>query len=284
MTEELHDKTPWLLTKYDDELKGRLSSMDVIPLFACESGSRAWGFASKDSDYDVRFVYRRPKEWYLNLEPFNQVNSDDADTIQIPLIDNLGMKVDAVGWDIRKFLTLVGKGNATPVEWGLTCPTYWVSREWGVVLPILSKYLDSAKMALHYRGLATKHWYRYMEGMDYVTYKKYLYILRGLWSVEWYLVHDKPASIRFETLMAHSNAHTIVKQEVFELLNRKRGGDELGIARSNIILNQYIADVVSVYARQAPDRARPWPGWGMLNDTFHYLLNQADGGGYEQPE
>lgn len=45
----------------------------VKVLYACESGSRAWGFASPDSDYDVRFVYVRPLEDYLSLVPVRDV-------------------------------------------------------------------------------------------------------------------------------------------------------------------------------------------------------------------
>ncbi len=71
---------------------------DVKILFAVESGSRAWGFPSKDSDYDVRFVYMHPVEWYLSIH-------DKRDVIEYPISDDL----DISGWDIKKSVTTICK-------------------------------------------------------------------------------------------------------------------------------------------------------------------------------
>lgn len=79
---------------------------NVQILFACESGTRAWGFPSLDSDYDVRFVYVRPVEWYLSIE-------DRRDVIERP-INNM---LDINGWDLRKALQLFGKSNPPLLEW-----------------------------------------------------------------------------------------------------------------------------------------------------------------------
>ena len=83
------------------------SKNDVKVLFAVESGSRAWGFASKDSDYDVRFVYIHRKEWYLSLiEGRDVIEELDPDGV-----------LDLAGWDLKKALTLMGKGNCAFAEW-----------------------------------------------------------------------------------------------------------------------------------------------------------------------
>ncbi len=79
---------------------------DVKILFAVESGSRAWGFPSKDSDYDVRFVYMHPVEWYLSIH-------DKRDVIEYPISDDL----DISGWDIKKALQLFAKSNPALLEW-----------------------------------------------------------------------------------------------------------------------------------------------------------------------
>ena len=50
------------------ELKKIEEQENVKIIMAIESGSRAWGFASPDSDYDVRFIYVRKEEDYLKLE------------------------------------------------------------------------------------------------------------------------------------------------------------------------------------------------------------------------
>ena len=62
---------------------------NVKILYACESGSRAWGFPSATSDYDVRFIYLRPVEWYLSIE-------QKRDVIEYPVENDL----DISGWDL----------------------------------------------------------------------------------------------------------------------------------------------------------------------------------------
>src|SRR5690349_14763485 len=87
------------LNKIENEFRVRI-------LYACESGSRAWGFPSPDSDFDVRFIYVHDRDWYLSL-------SEDRDTIE----KNLPGDLDIGGWDIRKTLRLISKSNVIPLEW-----------------------------------------------------------------------------------------------------------------------------------------------------------------------
>jgi len=86
---------------------------NVVVLQAIESGSRAWGFPSPDSDYDVRFIYAHPKDWYLQL-------SEERDVIELPINDEL----DIAGWDLRKALNLANKGNAVVQEWMISPIVY----------------------------------------------------------------------------------------------------------------------------------------------------------------
>ncbi len=79
---------------------------DVRVLYACESGSRGWGFASPDSDYDVRFLYVHPPEWYLRVEA-------QRDVIELPIDHEL----DVCGWEWRKALGLLKRANPTLIEW-----------------------------------------------------------------------------------------------------------------------------------------------------------------------
>ena len=88
------------------ELSSIEQQHDVRVLFACESGSRGWGFASPDSDYDVRFVYVHQPEWYLRVEP-------QRDVIELPISDEL----DISGWELRKALQLMHRSNPTLLEW-----------------------------------------------------------------------------------------------------------------------------------------------------------------------
>ena len=90
------------------ELANLEKEHQVKILFACESGSRAWGFPSQDSDYDVRFIYLHPQDWYLSIEVERK-----RDVIELPISDDL----DITGWDLRKALQLFKKTNPPLLEW-----------------------------------------------------------------------------------------------------------------------------------------------------------------------
>jgi len=91
-----------------ERLKNVESEHNVRILWAIESGSRAWGFHSPDSDYDIRFIYVRPREWYLSIDV-----EDQRDVIEYPIVDD----IDLNGWDLRKALRLLAKSNPGIVEW-----------------------------------------------------------------------------------------------------------------------------------------------------------------------
>jgi len=97
-------------------------------IYACESGSRAWGFPSKDSDYDVRFIYIRPVEWYLSI-------FEKRDVIERPIISDM---LDINGWDLKKALNLFRKSNPPLLEW--------------LQSPIV--YLEKGSVAEHIRRLS----------------------------------------------------------------------------------------------------------------------------------
>ena len=116
------------------EVRRRLDDLEreeaVRVLYACESGSRAWGFASTDSDYDVRFLYVRPRDWYLSI-------AARRDVIEQPIVD----PYDVNGWDLRKALQLFRKSNPPLLEW--------------LGSPIVYRERTSAAAAL--RRLAARH-------------------------------------------------------------------------------------------------------------------------------
>ncbi len=119
---------------------------NVRILYACESGSRAWGFHSEDSDYDIRFIYASPREAYLGV-------FDPPDTIEIAIKDDL----DPGGWDVKKALGLLGKSNGPLIEW-LHSPIVYVDRDgfresWQ---ELSRKVLQSTRLRHHYMGLAVQ--------------------------------------------------------------------------------------------------------------------------------
>jgi len=100
------------VTRIQSELTSVEQSEDVVVLLAVESGSRAWGFPSVDSDFDVRFIYLHPRDWYLSIELESL-----RDVIERPIQESL----DLSGWDIRKALRLFRRSNPPLLEW-LQCP------------------------------------------------------------------------------------------------------------------------------------------------------------------
>ena len=137
-------------------------------LYAVESGSRAWGFASPDSDYDVRFIYVRPYEDYLRLvEP--------RDVIEWQLGDVL----DINGWDLKKTLRQFAKGNATLFEWSGSPIVYRTTDEWNRIREVSKHFFSERSAVCHYYGTANSTLQGYLLG-DTVRYKKYFYALRPL--------------------------------------------------------------------------------------------------------
>ena len=137
---------------------------NVRILYAVESGSRAWGFPSSDSDYDVRFIYVRKPEYYLKLEK-------TRDVIELPINDML----DINGWDLNKTLRLLHSSNPTLFEW-MSSPIVYRQTEFSDRLnPILDKYFSCKSGLHHYFSMAEGNYRNYLK-TDMVKFKKYFYV------------------------------------------------------------------------------------------------------------
>ncbi|HMW61950.1 MAG TPA: nucleotidyltransferase domain-containing protein, partial [Leptospiraceae bacterium] len=149
-------------------VQNRLTSIEVEHnveiLFAIESGSRAWGFASEDSDYDVRFIYRHPIPWYLNILP-------KRDVIEYPIVDIM----DYSGWDLRKAFFLANKSNPVLFEW-LQSPIVYRKNDrfFDSFFPAAMAYFSPISTVYHYLHMATNNYREYLK-RDYVKVKKYFY-------------------------------------------------------------------------------------------------------------
>jgi predicted nucleotidyltransferase len=163
---------------------------DVDILFACESGSRAWGFASPDSDYDVRFIYKHRPEWYLTVKP-------GRDVIEIPISDEL----DINGWDLKKALGLLLASNPTLFEWINSPIVYEADATFVETIRSLSNvYFSNEKGYHHYVSMARKNFRGYLQG-ETVRTKKYLYVLRPLLAARWIKANLGIPPMRFATLV-----------------------------------------------------------------------------------
>ena len=131
-----------------NRLKKIESDHGVEILFAVESGSRAWGFESLDSDYDIRFIYRRPLEQYLSL-------TQKRDVIEYPIEDLL----DFSGWDIKKALFLLGRSNPTLFEWLHSPMVYFKNEEaFSVLLSTSAQCFSKTSVMLHYLHMAKSNY------------------------------------------------------------------------------------------------------------------------------
>jgi len=184
-------------------------------LYGCESGSRAWGMASPDSDYDVRFVYVRSLEWYLSFR-------QRKDTIDRP-VENL---LDLAGWDLQKMLSHYYKSNAVVFEWLQSPEVYLENGHLHATLWDWRQAYFSPKTAVHhYLGLAKKMLYSAAENKN-VKLKRLFYIIRPILAVRWIIERDAIPPVRLSELEQLLDEMPAVREQVAELLVQKKKGLE----------------------------------------------------------
>lgn len=189
------------------------SSNRIKILFANESGSRAWGFPSPDSDYDVRFIYSRTEDSYLSIDEQN-------DSLSLPINDEL----DIYGWDIKKTLKLISKSNTTPFEW-LQSPIVYQEQEGfkNELWAICHHYFSQRANIFHYLGIA-KSAIGTIEKSNEIKIKKLFYILRPLLSAKWCLEKNNIAPMNIQPLL--EVAHVEVQKCIQELILQKEKANE----------------------------------------------------------
>ena len=173
----------------DDKLNEIEEKENVRILHAVESGSRAWGFASPDSDYDVRFVYVRKKEDYLRLD-------EAKDTIEWQLDEVL----DINGWDLKKALKQFARGNATLFEWSGSPVIYRTTQDWARISAVSQQYFSEKSAIYHYYGTANNTYHEYLQG-ETVRYKKYFYALRPLLAAGYIETYHAAPPVLFDELL-----------------------------------------------------------------------------------
>lgn len=259
---------------WDQELEGTIEELvnrkldeieqkeKVRVLYAVESGSRAWGFASPDSDYDVRFVYVRPMEYYLRLE-------DKKDFINWELNDVL----DINGWDLLKVLQHFHKSNATLYEWSYSPIQYRTTQEWERIRIVSKQYFSCKACMYHYYGTANKNYRAYLQG-ERVSYKKYFYVLRPILACSWIDERRSPPPVRFSDL-AEAMLLEDKKELVWKLVEQKKQMAEADMGVRVDELNEYIEEKIVQYKEKVllmpEDRNSDWE---VLNSLFLEILCQ----------
>ena len=229
---------------------------NVRILLAVESGSRAWGFASPDSDYDVRFIYVRPKEDYLRLEK-------TRDVIELPIEGEL----DINGWDLDKTLRLLRASNPTLFEWFSSPIVYRETAFAQEFRGIMQRYFSSKRGLSHYLSMASSNYREYLKG-DTVKAKKYFYVLRPVLACRWILDKGTPPPMLFSELL-EAELDPVLLPDVNRLLDLKMNAPEIKTIPKIESINRYLdSSIEEVRSRivQLPEEANH--GWEELDQLF----------------
>lgn len=233
---------------------------NVKVILAVESGSRAWGFESQDSDYDVRFIYIREKEEYLKLEGIR-------DVIEWQLDDTL----DINGWDIQKALKLLYKSNPTLFEWCSSPIVYHETSEADELRALLPTYFSDKKLLYHYWNMAKTNYREYLKN-EKVKVKKYFYVLRPILAANWILKYNSNPPMEFEKLV-DDRLREDLKLIVGELLEKKKLVNELDVIDKIDVLNQYIEESIDNLEEQAQNLLDKNDNtWEPLNEFFLKMI------------
>jgi predicted nucleotidyltransferase len=231
-------------------------------LLACESGSRAWGFPSSDSDYDVRFIYSNKTDWYLSI-------GNKRDVVELPVDEIL----DINGWDLKKALQLMRKSNSPLMEW-LSSPIVYK------VLPeAYEKLLELSKLAFmpetschHYLSMARKSVEK-LEKHDRVRLKTYMYAVRPLLCCEWIIRHTSHPPMQISNLLEGLEIDNSFKTEVKRLVETKKRHTEKYSLQRSILLDKFIIRKIDSLSNQIPKNTSK-PDLEIFDDVFRHILSE----------
>lgn len=218
---------------------------DIEIFYACESGSRAWGFHSSNSDWDVRFLFKYPVDKYLGMKGYK-------DAFDIHIKD---LELDFAGWDIRKAACLLKNYNASLVEW-LNSPVVYCASESSEALRKMSPDYFNPKTALfHYLNLASGVYKKYIQNQDPFILKKSLYVIRPLVCARYIIKFGKQPPTNFQEVLSNDLEIDPYVLKIFEeIVAKKMAAKELGhIPKSDVdpILMQWIESDIKYIEEQA---------------------------------
>ena len=251
--------------KIQEQLRRIEEAENIKILLAVESGSRAWGFASPDSDYDVRFIYIRRLEDYLRLDAIR-------DVIELPINDVL----DINGWDLQKTLRLLHKSNPTLFEWFSSPIVYQKTEFVDKFRDLMMHYFSSKKTLYHYVSMAEGNYREYLKG-DLVRAKKYFYVLRPVLACQWILDRGTPPPMLFSELLKAELPVELI-DIVNQLLELKMNSPEVKLIKKISEINEYLDESIPSIKRAVrllEDSLTP--DWNELNQLFLQSLEWKGG-------
>lgn len=242
---------------------------NVRILLAAESGSRAWRFASPDSDYDVRFIYVRPLQDYVSIET-------PRDVIERPL----DAVLDINGWDLRKALQLMLKSNAVLLEWLSSPVRYRADDDACSRLGELARAdADLTALAFHYDRLARGAWSPAEGEQSPIRLKSYFYALRPALALRWLRDHGSPPPMDLSSLMEGADLSQELRAAIGRLLELKMRSLEAATAMREPVIESFLSDTLAIEVE--PPRRREFAESRVRADQL--LRREAGVTGLEIP-
>ena len=241
---------------------------DVEICIAVETGSRAWGFPSPDSDYDVRFLYIRRPEWYISIDLERK-----RDVIELMTDDIL----DIVGWDIRKALNLFYKSNPPLLEW-LQSPFVYMEKHSLAcrMREMLPEFFSGKAGYFHYLHMARKNYSEYLQG-EKVRLKKYFYVLRPLMAVRWIEKGLGSVPIEFKKILDETIESSGLMSEINKMIEIKSGKSEAGEIGRIESVDEFIRGEFERHDKRGDSQKKHVPDMNLLNGLFIDTLKEVWG-------
>lgn len=253
-----------------DEIKSELARLetenDIKILLAVESGSRAWGFASQDSDWDVRYIYIHKLDWYLRIDQYK----DSQEEI-------LPNDIDLSGWELRKAFRLFRKSNPPMLEWLRSPIVYREQFSTAEKLRELSeKYYNPRSCMYHYLSMAKGNFNEFLKDRELVKIKKYFYVLRPVLACEWILNEKSFPPMEFDRLVDSQVKDSQVRTAIDNLLERKMAGEELREEPKIDVLNELLAAKIKYFSELVGEiDTVDKPQTETLDDLFRGTLREV---------
>jgi len=247
----------------NDHLQNIESQENVIVFYACESGSRAWGFPSADSDYDVRLLYLHPVQWYLSIV-------EKRDVIE----RSLDHQLDINGWDLKKALGLFHKSNPPLLEWLGSPIVYQEKFQIASRMRELAKtYYSPTACVYHYLHMAQGNFREYLKG-ERVWIKKYFYVLRPILAIKWIEHGYGVAPTALGTLLEQMIPNGPLKDEINRLIEQKSLGAELDYGDRIPVISEFIENELARLEESQKQYVNNPAPTEILGDLFRRALNE----------
>jgi len=247
-----------------EKLQALETEKDITILYACESGSRAWGFPSADSDYDVRFIYVRAKTWYLRVD-----SEACRDVVEQPINDLL----DINGWDLKKALKLLRKSNPALIEWFNSPIIYRENAAFTQAFKQLIPKLYSPRSCFyHYSHMASGNFREYLQG-ETVRIKKYFYVLRPILAMQWIEKNRGVVPMQFDILVNELVTDPELRAAIQKLIGDKRKGFENAYLPRIDVISHFIETELTRFKNKAQAQLRADADFSLLNIFFISVLN-----------